>query len=63
MRNFEKNSRFLAGGERFRRNFKKNRGPEESSGKPNGLESDILVELETLFETARTKAIHYHPRF
>ena len=54
---------FLLGGERFRRTFKKSRGREESSGKPNGLASDILAKFETIFETSRIQAIHYHTRF
>jgi hypothetical protein len=54
---------FLLGGERIRRTFKKSRGREESSAKANGLDSGILLEIETIFETARIQAIHYHTRF
>jgi len=54
---------FFLGGERFRRTSTKIRGREEIYSKPNGLESDILAEMETIFETARIQAIHYHTRF
>lgn len=54
---------FLSGGKRFRRTLKKSGGREGRSGKPNGLQSDLLAEMETIFETSLIQAIHYHPRF
>jgi len=54
---------FLSGGERCRRAFEKIGGREESCGKRNGFEWDILGEMETVFETARMQAIHYHAGF
>jgi len=51
---------FLSGGERCRRAFKKSTGREESSGKRNGFVWDKLLEIETVFETTRMQAIHYH---
>jgi len=56
-------SRFLSGGERCRRTSEKVRGREESCGKRNGFEWDILGEMETIFETTRIQAFHYHAGF
>jgi len=54
---------FLSGGERCRRAFEKIGGREESCGKRNGFGLDILGEMETVFETARMQANHYHTSF